>query len=103
MLTCNIFKKDKTSKEGKRFASYLTRITNKDTREEVSASVKFEDGACNPPKSFPIRIDIMNGSVSSKNYTDEKTGEERKSYTVWVRDWKESEEKYVDDSLDNWK
>lgn len=102
MLTCNIFKKDKTSKEGKKFKSYLTRITNKETHEEVSASVKFEEGT-DAPKNFPIRVDILNGSVSAKKYQNPVTKEEGISYTLWVRDWKESEEKFEDKSLDNWK
>ena len=102
MLTCNVFKKDKTSKDGKKFKSYLTRITNKETKEEVSARVKFEEG-CDAPKEFPIRIDVLNGSVSSKPYQDPTTMEKRNSYTLWVRDWKKSEEDYEDKSLDDWK
>ena len=102
MLTCNVFKKDKTSKDGKKFKSYLTRITNKETKEEVSARVKFEEG-CDAPKEFPIRIDVLNGSVSSKPYQDPTTMEKRNGYTLWVRDWKKSEEDYEDKSLDDWK
>lgn len=102
MITCNIFKKERTSKEGRKFNSYLTRITNKNTHEEVSAGVKFEEG-CDAPKEFPIRIDVTNGSVSPKKYQDPVTKEEKTGYTLWVREWKVSAEKYVDNSLDEWK
>ena len=102
MITVNVFKKEKTSKEGRKFNSYLTRLTNKSTGEEVSASVKFEDGV-DAPKEFPIRIDVTNGSVSTKKYQDEKTMEEKLSYTVWVRGWNVSKEAYEDKSLDDWK
>ena len=102
MITVNVFKKEKTSKEGRKFNSYLTRLTNKSTGEEVSASVKFEDGV-DAPKEFPIRIDVTNGSVSTKKYQDEKTMEEKLSYTLWVRGWTVSKEAYEDKSLDDWK
>lgn len=102
MITVNVFKKEKTSKEGRKFNSYLTRLTNKSTGEEVSASVKFEDGV-DAPKEFPIRIDVTNGSVSTKKYQDEKTMEEKLSYTLWVRVWNVSKEAYEDKSLDDWK
>ena len=102
MITVNIFKKEKTSKEGRKFNSYLTRITNKTTHEEVSASVKFEDGV-DAPKEFPIRVDVLNGSVSTKKYQDPRTMEEKTSYTLWVREWKKSDEVYEDKSLDDWK
>lgn len=102
MITVNVFKKEKTSKEGRKFNSYLTRLTNKSTGEEVSASVKFEDGV-DAPKEFPIRIDVTNGSVSTKKYQDEKTMEEKLSYTLWVRGWNVSKEAYEDKSLDDWK
>lgn len=101
MITVNVFKKDRVTKEGKQFSAYITRITNKATGEEVGASLKFEDGVA-VPKEFPVRIDVMNGSVSTRKFTDEKTGEEKTGYTVWVRDWKKSEEEYEDKSLDEW-
>lgn len=102
MLTCNVFKKERTSKEGRKFNSYLTRITNRTSHDEVSASVKFEDGV-DIPKEFPIRIDVLNGSVSTKKFQDPVTKEEKPSYTLWVREWKKSDEPYVDNSLDDWK
>lgn len=102
MITVNVFKKDRTSKEGRKFASYLTRLTNKTTHEEVSASVKFEEGV-DAPKEYPIRIDVLNGSVSCKKYQDVRTMEEKDSFTLWVREWKKSDEVYEDKSLDDWK
>lgn len=101
MLTLNVFKKERTTKEGKKFNAYLTRITNKETGEEISASLKFEDGV-SVPKDYPVRIDVINGSVSKRKYTDEKTNEEKVGFTVWVRDWKPSDEEYVDNSMDEW-
>ena len=102
MITVNLFKKERTSKEGRKFASYLTRLTNKTTHEEVSASVKFEEGV-DAPKEFPIRIDVLSGSVSCKKYQDARTMEEKDSYTLWIRVWKKSDEVYEDTSLDDWK
>ena len=101
MLTLNVFKKERATKEGRMFNAYITRIVNKATGEEITAGLKFEDGV-DVPKEFPVRIDILNGSVSPKKYKDETTGEEKTGWTVWVRDWKVSEEVYEDKSLDDW-
>lgn len=100
MLTLNVFKKERTTKEGKKFPGYLTRITNKESGEMVSASLKFEDGV-DVPKTFPIRIDVIEGSVSNRTFTD-KNGEEKTGYTVWVRNWKKSDDEFVDNSLNEW-
>lgn len=102
MITLNVFKKTRTTKEGKTFPAYITRIVNKSTGEEISASLKFEEDVDTPKdKDFPIRIDVLNGSVSSRKFTDNK-GEERIGYTVWVREWKKSDEPFVDNSMDEW-
>ena len=101
MLTLNVFKKERATKEGRKFNAYLTRIVNKATGEEISASLKFEENV-DVPKEFPVRIDIINGSVSTRKFVDEKTNEEKTGYTVWVREWKKSDEEYVDNSLNDW-
>lgn len=101
MLTLNVFKKVRTTKEGKAFPAYITRITNKETGETVASSLKFEEDV-DVPKEFPIRIDVISGSVSTRKFTDEKTNEEKVGYTVWVREWKKSDEEYVDESLNEW-
>ena len=101
MLTLNVFKKERATKEGRKFNAYLTRITNKATGEEISAGLKFEENV-DVPKEFPVRIDVTNGSVSTRKFVDEKTNEEKIGYTVWVREWKKSDEEYVDNSLNEW-
>lgn len=101
MLTLNVFKKERATKEGRKFTAYITRITNKETGETVSAGLKFEENV-DVPKEFPVRIDVINGSVSTRKFVDEKTNEEKIGYTVWVRDWKKSDEDYVDNSLTEW-
>lgn len=102
MITLNVFKKTRTTKEGKPFPAYITRIVNKATGEEVTASLKFEEDVDTPKdKDFPIRINVLEGSISSRKFTD-KDGVEKVGYTVWVRDWKKSDEVFVDKSMDEW-
>lgn len=101
MLTIDVFKKERMTKEGRKFNAYLTKIKNKATGETVNAGVKFEDKV-DPPKDCPIRIDVTEGSVSTKKYEDTKTGESKLSYTVWVKSWEKSTDEFVDNSMDDW-
>lgn len=47
-----------------------------------------------------IEIPKEKANLSPRYYTDPETGEEKTSFDLWVSEWKESPEKYVDHSLD---
>ena len=47
-----------------------------------------------------IEFDRNNANVSTQIYTD-RNGENRKSYTLWIKDYTVSDEVFVDHSLDD--
>lgn len=101
-MKVTVFAKKRKTEEGRAFTSYVAKLEKKDG-SELSAGVKFRE-ECGAPKaeSCPMIIEIPKekANLSPRNYTDPKTGEEKTSYDLWVSEWKESAEKYVDHSLD---
>lgn len=100
-MKLTIFSKKRTTKEGKPFTSYISKLQKKDG-SEVTASVKFRDDCGNPkPEDCPMNIvvDKKAANLASRTYTDSETGEVRESLTLWVTEWSEGEP-YVDHSLD---
>lgn len=97
-----IFAKARTTKEGKSFHSYLSRITNKRTGEELPVTVKFRDD-CKPvpPTDCPCNIVIEkeDTSLSSRKFTTED-GTAGIGYTLWVGSWDFGGE-FVDHSMDD--
>lgn len=102
-----IFAQKKETKEGKKFYSYLATLTKKDGSEDkVEAKFREECGAPDP-KKCPIIIEVekefANISTKKETYTDEvgeeKTVERRR---LWISEWSESEEKFIDKSLDDY-
>ena len=96
-----IFAKNRTTKEGKNFYSYLSRIINK-RGEEFPVTVKFrEDCKPVPPQDCPCNIVIEkeNCSLSGRKFETEN-GETGIGYTLWVSAWEYGGE-FVDHSLDD--
>ena len=100
MAELTIFAKQRTKEDGKKFTSYLTKLTKKDGTE-VQATVKFRETIA-PPKDFPCNIIVKreNANLATRKYKREDTGEEAIGYTLWVTTW-EKGSKYVDKSLDD--
>lgn len=100
-MELTIFAKSRTSREGKPFTAYVTKLTKKDTTT-MSVSVKFRE-ECGAPKkeNCPMNIiverDKMN--LSDRTYID-AAGELKTGYTLWVSAWSKGAE-YVDHSLDD--
>ena len=95
-----VFSKRRTGKDGRTFWSYFGRLTKKDGTE-VPVNVKFKGDEADIPMYFPMNIifEKKDGNLSQQNYTDEKTGEQRVSYTLWLNRW--TCEEYEDSSLDD--
>lgn len=101
-MQVTIYAKKRTTKDGKKFFSYLTKLRKKDG-SEVSASVKFREDCGQPdPKDCPMNITFNKGDAnfSSKEMVNEETGEVFISNTLWVNNWEEGE-RYVDTSMDD--
>jgi len=103
-MEITVYAKKRTTKEGKTFYSYLSRLTNKRTGQDVTVAVKFRESAGYPDaKSCPMNIKFVksDGNLTSKPIVDEETGEEiGVSNVLWVSAWEEGAP-FVDDSLDD--
>lgn len=97
-----VFSKKATTKDGRAFTRYITRLTNKRTGEVVTMSVKFRRD-CGEPDSCPCNIVIQkeNVNISYRDGVDSKTGEPVQFPTLWVSDWAEGSA-YVDKSTEDY-
>ena len=103
-MKTTIFAKRVKSHDGKSFVTFVTQLERKDgSRQYMRVMYSGKDRT----KAFdtdicPLVIEFNreDANVSAETYTD-KSGEERKSYTLWVKDYKVSDEKFVDHSLDD--
>ena len=102
-MQLTIFAKKRTTKEGKSFNTYFTKMKKKDG-EEVTTEVKFRE-ECGAPQECPCNIVVekedANFSEKAVKYTD-KDGVEQDAVRkqLWVSKWTQGEE-YVDHSLDD--
>ena len=102
-MQSTIFAKKRTSKDGKVFNSYLTKLTKKDG-EEITVQVKFRE-ECGEPKNCPMNIVYekhdANYTEKKETYVDPKTQEEKETVrrVLWISNWTQGEP-YVDDSMD---
>lgn len=102
-MNITVFAKKKTTKEGKPFFTYIARLEKKDGSGSITAAVKFPEDIVKPkPDECPMNIIVekTDMNLSSKNHTDEESGEVFTSYTLWVKKY-EKGEPYVDHSLDD--
>lgn len=103
-MKTTIFAKRVKSHDGKSFVVFVTQLERKDgSRQYMRVMYSGKD----KNKAFdmdicPLVIEFNreDANVSAETYTD-KSGEERKSYTLWIKDYKVSDEKFVDHSLDD--
>ena len=103
-MQATIFAKKMTSKDGRQFNRFITKLTRKDG-EEVTMNVKFRED-CGEPKECPCNIvfDKADANFREKleQYADKETGEAKEavSRTLWISKW-ELGEPYVDTSMDD--
>lgn len=93
-MKITVFGKKKTSKEGREFTSYFSKLTNKDG-EEIGVTVKFRK-ECGYPSTVPV---ILEFDKKTANITTEVTDDGSVFQTLWITEFKESD--YVDHSLDD--
>ena len=101
-MEITLFAKKAQTNDGRSFYRFLSRLTRKDgTIQPVT--VKFSQD-CKLPKGeecpMNIKVDKANANLAENQYMDEKTGETKFSYTLWVKDYKAGSP-YVDSSLDD--
>ena len=101
-MKITLFAKTAHTKDGKAFIRYIGRMTN-NAGKEVSMTVRtsgkapaFDQDKC----PYIVEFDQKDANLQSHKYTD-KDGNEKTSYTLWLKKYKDSDEKYVDHSLDD--
>lgn len=109
-MTMNIFGK-LVNYDGRGFNAYLTRLTNKNTGEQKSFTVKFRQ-SCGQPElnECPCVIEVPKGKANMTErviYDDNgdpmtnDLGEIKMSRTIWVSEWS-MVGAFVDHSLDDY-
>lgn len=103
-MKITLFRKVRTTKEGKKFDTFITKLYKKDG-SEITASVKFSGDSRDAFDSslcpYNIIVDKQDANLSKREITDENTGETHIFYTLWVKKYIISDEKFVDHSLDD--
>lgn len=100
-MKITVFAKKRTTHEGKKFMTYISRLTKKDGTE-VTSAVKFREG-CGTPTDFPCIINVNKNdcNMSTKEVVDKDTGVIYVNNTLWIKAWTPSNEKYEDTSMDD--
>lgn len=106
-MKITIFAQKKKTKEGREFFTYLATLTKKDGSEDkVEAKFREECGAPDPKKCpLIIEVDKSDANISEKKekYTDEVGAEQEVTRRrLWISAYSESEEKFIDSSLDDY-
>lgn len=110
-MKITVYAKKRTTKEGKTFAVYLSKLTNKNG-DETPITVHFKQtaGLLNPDKCpAVIEFDRKNANLSKKEKhfarVDVVTGERVETITIdnqlWVSEYRVCDGEYVDNSLDD--
>lgn len=101
-MEITLFAQSKTTKDGKPFHTFITRLKKKDG-SEVTTAVKFNKTCDRLPKPelCPMNIIVAkeDAQLASKDFVNEDTGDVFTSLTLWVKHWADGSE-YVDHSLD---
>lgn len=99
-MRLEVFGKQRTTKDGKPFTTYLSRITNMKTGEIISVQIKFRTGV-EVPKELPIiaNIEKKNVNLVRENWEDEN-GETGVKHVLWISAVT-SYEDYIDHTLDD--
>lgn len=99
-MNITIYAKKRTTKEGKKFYTYLTTLTRKDG-VKISTAVKFAD--CDAPKveecPCNIVVDKEKCNLATRDFID-RDGMPNVSHTLWVKGYTMGEP-YVDRSMDD--
>lgn len=102
-MELTVFAKNRTTKEGKPFQTYFSKLTKKDGTE-ITTELKFRD-ECGAPKKFPCNIIVekQDCNLAEKEVTYEKDDvmEVALQRRLWISNWREGSE-YVDHSLDDY-
>lgn len=103
-MKTTIFAKKIKAQDGKSFTIFVTNLERKDGTQQYmkvmytgkDKNKGFDSDAC----PMVIEFDSQSANISKTAYTD-KNGEDRLSYTLWLKDYRKLNEQYIDHSLDD--
>lgn len=103
-MKATIFAKRIKSHDGKSFTIFVTNLTRKDDTQQYmkvmytgkDKNKGFDSDAC----PMVIEFDRQSANISKTAFTD-KNGEDRMSYTLWLKDYRKLNEQFIDHSLDD--
>lgn len=100
-MQITIFAKKRTTKDGRNFVNFISRLTRKDG-STITAQVKIPEEKRPRADECPMNIIVSkdNANLAETSYIREDTGELATRYALWVSDF-ERGEPYVDHSLDD--
>lgn len=101
-MKITVFAKKRTSKDGREFYTYLSKLTKKDGTE-MTVACKFPDELKPKADECPLNIefDKSSANLDHKTEVDKESGEVYERNTLWIKKYDKSKEKYVDKSLDD--
>lgn len=100
-MRITVFEKGITTKDGKHYNLCVSNLPKKDG-SSVYAVIRFKEGKCKAPETFPAIIDIAHtdANLSVKKTVNAETGEVYTNHTLWVNKWTDSGEQFRDTTLD---
>lgn len=102
-MKINVFRKTKTTKKGKKFDIYLSKLTNKKTGEILNVQVKYVGQAQtdieNSNIKYPLTLDFDKANANLSTEVIETDSDETFiRNNLWINKLNKIEQ-YVDDSL----
>lgn len=107
-MKITLFSKKKHTKEGKEFNVFVGTLNRKDgTNQYMTVKysgddkrLDFDGRKC--PYIIEFNKEDANITKKTRTLTDKETGETKSitNYTLWLKNYKESSEKFIDHSLD---
>ena len=104
-MKITVFSRKAKTNDGRAFNVFVSSLKKNDGTSQyvtVRYSGKDKNKNFDPAKCpYIIEFNKEDANLSSRTFTDKKTGETRKNHTLWIKDYTESSEHYVDHSLDD--
>lgn len=101
-MELTVFAKKRTTKDGKRFYTYLTQLTRKEDGEHVSVQMKFPEELAPKVDDCPINIIVEKDKANLVTKNVKTENGEIVSRTLWVKEYTVNENPFVDTSLDDY-
>ena len=104
-MKITVFSRKAKTHDGRAFNVFVSSLTKNDGSNQYvtvrysgkDKNKNFDSAKC----PYIIEFNKEDANLATRTFTDKKTGETRKNFTLWIKDYTESPETYVDHSLDD--